>query len=96
MTVHRPDGRFSVDIRTFCVKSLVIEGTEVEHSEVGEVLDRLPNEYDSGTTELPREVGTVSMKDTGERRWRCRRRGRRTALSYYRMHETTMLIGLFN
>ena len=69
MAVHRPDGRFNIDLRTFYMKSLVMKGLKsslLKDSEVKEMLDYLSSKYDGGTIEPPRKVGTVSMKDLGE------------------------------
>ena len=69
MAVHRPDGRFSIDLRTFYMKSLVMKGLKssmMNEAEVKEMLDYLSGKYDNGTMEPPRTVGTVSMKDLGE------------------------------
>ena len=69
MAVHRPDGRFSVDLRTFYMKSLVMKGLKssiMNAVEVKEMLDYLSGKYDNGTIEPPKKVGTVSMKDLGE------------------------------
>ena len=69
MAVHRPDGRFSIDLRTFYMKSLVMKGLKsslLKEAEVKEMLDYLSKKYDSGTIEPPRTVGTVSMEDLGK------------------------------
>lgn len=69
MAVHRPDGRFSVDLRTFYMKSLVMKGLKsslLNAVEVKEMLDYLSAQYDNGTIEPPKKVGTVSMRDLGE------------------------------
>ena len=69
MAVHRPDGRFSVDFRTFYMKSLVMKGlksSSMKEAEVKEMLDYLSGKYDDGTIEPPKKIGTVSMKDLGE------------------------------
>lgn len=69
MAVHRPDGRFSVDLRTFYMKSLVMKGLKssiMNAVEVKEMLDYLSGKYDNGTIEPPKKVGTVSMKDVEE------------------------------
>ena len=69
MAVHRPDGRFSIDLRTFYMKSLVMKGLKssiMKEAEVKEMLDYLSGKYDNGTIEPPKKVGTVSMKDLGE------------------------------
>ena len=69
MAVHRPDGRFSVDLRTLYMKSLVMKGLKssiMKEFEVKEMLDYLSGKYDNGTIEAPKRVGTVSMKDLDE------------------------------
>lgn len=69
MAVHRPDGRFGIDLRTFYMKSLVMKGLKssiMNEAEVKEMLDCLSGKYDNGTIEPPKKVGTVSMKDLGE------------------------------
>jgi len=69
MAVHRPDGRFSIDLRTFYMKSLVMKGLKssvMSAAEVKEMLDYLSEKYDSGTIEPPKNVGTVSMTDLDE------------------------------
>lgn len=69
MAVHRSDGRFSIDLRTFYMKSLVMKGLKssvLNETEVKEMLDYLSGKYDNGSIEPPKKVGTVSMKDLGE------------------------------
>ena len=69
MAVHRPDGRFSLDFRTFYMKSLVMKGLKssaMNSVEVKEMLDYLSDKYDNGTIEPPTKVGAVSMRDLGE------------------------------
>ena len=69
MAVHRPDGRFSIDLRTFYMKSLVMKGLKssvMNESEVKEMLDYLSEKYDSGSIEPPKKVGAVSMNDLAE------------------------------
>ena len=69
MAVHRPDGRFSIDLRTFYMKSLVMKGLKssaLNATEVKEMLDYLSGKYDDGTIEPPKKVGTVSMWDLGD------------------------------
>lgn len=69
MAVHRPDGRFSIDLRTFYMKSLVMKGLKssvMNEAEVKEMLDYLSGKYDNGTIEPPKKVGTVSMEDVEE------------------------------
>jgi len=69
MAVHRPDGRFSIDLRTFYMKSLVMKGLKssaMNATEVKEMLDYLSGKYDNGTIEPPKKVGTVSMWDLGD------------------------------
>lgn len=69
MAVHRPDGRFSIDLRTFYMKSLVMKGLKsslLNEVEVKEMLDYLSGKYDDGTIEPPRKIATVSIKDLGE------------------------------
>jgi NADPH:quinone reductase len=66
MAAHRPDGRFSIDLRTFYMKSLVMKGLKsslMNESEVKEMLDYLSGRYDDGSIEAPKKVGTVPMKD---------------------------------
>ena len=66
MAVHRPDGRFNIDLRTFYMKSLVMKGLKssvMKEVEVKEMLDYLSGKYDSGTIEAPSKIGTVSMCD---------------------------------
>ena len=66
MAAHRPDGRFSLDLRTFYMKSLVMKGLKssiMNEIEVKEMLDYLSGKYDGGSIERPKKVGTVSMKD---------------------------------
>jgi len=69
MAVHRPDGRFSIDLRTFYMKSLVMKGLKsslLNEVEVKEMLDYLSAKYDDGTIEPPKKIGAVSIKDLGE------------------------------
>ena len=69
MAVHRSDGRFSIDLRTFYMKSLVMKGLKssvLNETEVKEMLDYLSGKYDNGSIEPPKKVGTVSMKDLSE------------------------------
>jgi len=69
MAVHRPDGRFSIDLRTFYMKSLVMKGLKsslLNAAEVKEMLDYVSAKYENGTMEPPKKVGTVSMGDLGE------------------------------
>jgi NADPH2:quinone reductase len=69
MAVHRPDGRFSIDLRTFYMKSLVMKGLKssiMSAAEVKEMLDYVSGKYDNGTLEPPKKVGTVSMEELGE------------------------------
>jgi NADPH:quinone reductase-like Zn-dependent oxidoreductase len=69
MAVHRPDGRFSIDLRTFYMKSLVMRGLKssvMKETEVKEMLDSLSGKYDNGSIEPPGEVGAVSMNDLKE------------------------------
>lgn len=68
MAVHRPDGRFNIDLRTFYMKSLVMKGLKssiMKETEVKEMLDYLSGKYDSGLIEPPKKVGAVPMKDLG-------------------------------
>ena len=65
MAVHRPDGRFSIDLRTFYMKSLVMKGLKssvMDGNEVKQMLDYLSVRYDNGSMRAPK-VGTVSMDD---------------------------------
>ena len=69
MAVHRPDGQFNIDLRTFYMKSLVMKGLKssiMKEVEVKEMLDYLSGKYDNGTIEAPKKVGTVSMLDLEE------------------------------
>lgn len=69
MAVHRSDGRFSIDLRTFYMKSLVMKGLKsslLNAAEVKEMLDYVSAKYDNGTIEPPKKVETVSMQDLGE------------------------------
>ena len=69
MAVHRPDGRFNIDLRTFYMKSLVMKGLKssvLNETEVKEMLDYLSAKYDAGAIEPPKKVGTVSMKDLAD------------------------------
>jgi len=69
MAVHRPDGRFSIDLRTFYMKSLVMKGLKssaLNTAEVKEMLDYVSGKYDNGTIEPPKKVETVSMWDLEE------------------------------
>lgn len=69
MAAHRPDGQFSVDLRTFYMKSLVMKGLKssvMNESEVKEMLDYLSGRYDNGSMEPPKEVKAVPIKDLTE------------------------------
>lgn len=69
MAAHRSDGRFSIDLRTFYMKSLVMKGLKsslLSAAEVKEMLDYVSVRYDNGTIEPPKKVGTVSMQDLEE------------------------------
>ena len=69
MAVHRPDGQFSIDLRTFYMKSLVMKGLKssaLNAAEVKEMLDYVSGKYDNGTIEPPKKVATVSMWDLEE------------------------------
>lgn len=69
MAAHRSDGRFSIDLRTFYMKSLVMKGLKssiMNEFEVKEMLDRLSVKYDSGSIEPPKKVKTVLMNDIVE------------------------------
>ena len=66
MAVHRPDGRFSIDLRTFYMKSLVMKGLKssiMDEIEVKETLDHLSERYDNGSIEPPKKVETVALED---------------------------------
>ena len=66
MAVHRPDGRFNIDLRTFYMKSLVMKGLKssiMKEMEVKEMLDYLSEKYDSGSIEPPKKLEAVPMKD---------------------------------
>jgi len=66
MAVHRPDGRFSIDLRTFYMKSLVMKGLKssvLNQTEVKEMLDYLSGKYDDGSIEPPKNVKMVQMQN---------------------------------
>lgn len=66
MAAHRSDGRFSIDLRTFYMKSLVMKGLKssiMNETEVKEMLDYLSARYDNGSIEPPKKVGAVALSD---------------------------------
>lgn len=69
MASHRSDGLFSVDLRTFYMKSLVMKGLKssvMKEIEVKEMLDCLSEKYENGSLQAPKKVSTVSMKDLND------------------------------
>ena len=66
MAAHRSDGRFSIDLRTFYMKSLVMKGLKssiMNETEVKEMLDYLSERYNNRSIDPPKKVGTVEMRD---------------------------------
>ena len=61
---HSDNGRFSIDLRMFDVKSLVtVKGLKFSVTEVEEMLDYLLGGCDNGSIEYQKGVGAVAMKD---------------------------------
>lgn len=66
MAVHRPDGLFSIDLRTFYMKSLTMKGLKssmLNATQVKEFLDHLATKFDDGSFEGPKSIGQVKLHD---------------------------------
>jgi NADPH:quinone reductase len=66
MAVERPDGMFSIDLRSFYVKALSLKGMSsgsLNGVQAKELFDYLSGKFDDGSFKGPQSVGQVEMKD---------------------------------
>jgi NADPH2:quinone reductase len=66
MAVHRPDGIFQIDLRTFYMKSLTLKGMKsslLNTAQTTEFLDYLSGKFDDGRFEGPESVDQVRLTD---------------------------------
>jgi NADPH:quinone reductase len=66
MAVHRPDGLFQIDLRTFYMKAMTLKGLKssaLNSIQVKELLDYLAAKFDDGIFVGPKSINQVALKD---------------------------------